>query len=62
MKFLQSFKHNDRDRIVQEGLTKDDCVELRIDLVCCEDAENGNGISCTEGSTHAQCFYERNWN
>lgn len=43
-----SLEHDDSDRIVQDALSKDDRVELRIDVQRVEDGEDGDRVCSGE--------------
>lgn len=51
-----SLVHDDRDRVVQDTLPKDDRVQLRVHLVCVEDGENSDGIGSRERRSENEAF------
>lgn len=55
-----SLIHNDTDSIVQQTLTKDDGVQLGIDLVLIEDGQNGNGVRGRQGGSKDKTFEQGN--
>jgi hypothetical protein len=48
--------HDDTDGIVQQALTKDDAVQLRIDLVLIEDGKNRDWIGGGERRSKDETF------
>jgi hypothetical protein len=51
--FLSSLEQDNSDGVVEDGLSKDDSVELRVNLISVEDGKDGDGIgsgeSCADG-------------
>ena len=51
--------HDDTDRIVQQAFTKDDVVELWVDLVLVEDSEDRDRIRRGKGGPEYEAFDKR---
>lgn len=44
LELVRRLKHDDSNGVVQDTLSKDDSVELRIDFVCFEDGQDSNRV------------------
>ena len=51
--------HDDAHRVVQQALAKDDRVQLRIDLVLREDAQDRDRVRCGERRAEDEALEER---
>lgn len=56
---LDALVKDDGDSIVQEGLSKDDRVELGVDLIGVEDGKDRHGVGRREGGTEDKALEKR---
>jgi hypothetical protein len=53
---LNSLVHDDRDRVIEDTLSKDNGIQLRIHLVLIENSENRHWIRGRQGRSKDQAF------
>lgn len=54
-----SLEHDDGDGVVEDGLAKDDRVQLGVDVESVEDGENCDGVRCRESRSKEEALDDR---
>jgi hypothetical protein len=54
--FLSSLEQDNGDGVVEDGFSKDDGVELRVDFISVEDGKDGDGVGSGESCADRNCF------